>query len=61
MTFKLTFKTHDVLDQMDTVFHEHEDDLKEKARKASRQWIKWDEYITVEIDTDKNTCVVLKT
>lgn len=32
---------------------------REKAQSACRTWFRYSEYITVEIDTDANTCVVV--
>lgn len=31
----------------------------DKVRAVCRQWFKWGEYLTVEIDTDAGTCTVV--
>lgn len=33
---------------------------REKMRAACDRWFKWGEYLTVEIDTDAGTCVVVE-
>lgn len=32
----------------------------EKIREACKQWFQYGEYLTVEVDTEANTCVVQK-
>lgn len=56
MKVQLTFKTPDVAD-------EAIDRLplldRGEARKAIAKWVEFGEYLTVEIDTDEETCTVL--
>jgi hypothetical protein len=57
MKYRVTFKTNDVLDQVEEEAKANEelDDLKEITRK----YIKYGEYITIEFDTVSETvCVV---
>ncbi len=32
----------------------------EKIKKACEKWFRYDEYLTVEVDTDAKTCVVIE-
>jgi hypothetical protein len=57
MKFHLTFKTPDVLDQLT---HDHETDAQEKARMFALKFLKYEEYLTVEFDTDEKTATVLE-
>jgi hypothetical protein len=57
MVFSLTFKTPDVLQQLDDV---PGDDLLEACLLAE-QYVKWQEYVTLVFDTDKQTVIVEKT
>lgn len=59
MLFRLTMKTPDALQ------HAIEDatddpDARIKMEDLASEWIEYGEYITVEFDTDKKTCVVVK-
>lgn len=72
MKLKVTLKDPDAL--YDGISEALEEDLKElpedekealeeirreKLTTIANKWFKWGEYITVEIDTDQNTCVVM--
>lgn len=56
MTFRLTFKTPDVVDQLCEYM-----DVSElsDAVEFTRKFIKYGEYITIEFDTEKGTAVVV--
>lgn len=54
MKFSLQFKTPNVIDQLAM----NKDDLN-KAKELVENFVKWDEYATLEFDTDTKTCVVL--
>ena len=59
MICRLTFKTPDVLDQ---IFYDgdfSEDDM-EAIRNKAAKFIECGEYIVVELDTKKGTCVVVE-
>jgi hypothetical protein len=57
MKIRLTFKTPDVID---TVMTEYPvEDIRDEVQAAIRKWVRHDEYITVEIDTQAGTCVVM--
>ena len=52
------------LAQMSPQIDEEEQELlaesrREKVGKICEKWFKWSEYITVEIDTEAKTCVVV--
>lgn len=57
MKITLTFKQPDVLDALDDAI----DNLEERKRIKciARKWVEYDEYLSVEIDTEKETCTVL--
>ena len=60
MVIKVTFKTPDV-----AFFAVEEADIhlveeKKRAHKLLREWIKDGEYITLEFDTEANTCTPVK-
>ncbi len=57
MKIKLHFKTPGVLDYAMEGLTSEEADVVEQL--ASR-WIEYQEYVTVEIDTEEETCVVVK-
>jgi hypothetical protein len=40
-------------------FEELTEGRKILLEEATKRWIKWGEYVTIEIDTEKNTCVVV--
>lgn len=84
MTFRLTFKTPDVFDQIDEGGIEHskgcegspEDILNDgngpycswcgesvdnTAKEFAKKFLKHEEYITIEFDTNKDTAEVLRT
>ena len=54
MKFQLTFKTPDVLDQIDGP------GKSSVCIKTAKKFIEYDEYINIEFDTDTGTAVVLK-
>lgn len=59
MLFKLTMKTPDALQY---AIEEASDDpeLRIQMEDLASEWMTYGEYITVEFDTDKKTCVVVK-
>ncbi len=63
MIFKIHLKSPDAIDQSisDAVDNGdiQKDDVDECSDAASR-WFTYGEYLTIEIDTDKGTCVVCK-
>ncbi len=67
MKIKLTFKTPDVLDQLDRKIYYDDDitdeELDEKideARSIISKWIEYSEYLTVEFDLENQTAKVLE-
>lgn len=56
MKVKLTFKSPDVLEQ---VMNELDEDQQDELKEVADKFIKHEEYITVEIDTDTKTCTVV--
>ena len=56
MRFRLTFKTPDVCDQIPKGIDEENDAAHELALK----FLKYEEYITIEFDTDKGTAIVVQ-
>ncbi len=68
MKIQLTFKTPDVLDQLQRKSYSDQDisddelnDEIEKAEKILAKWIKWSEYLTVEFDLENQTAKILET
>jgi len=75
MKIKVTMKCPDALDQaiekaaedevggpMDSSEHDERwKDLVLQGKKVATKWFKWGEYVTLEIDTEANTCIVLPT
>ncbi len=65
MIFRVTLKTPDALemaieDATDAVPGDDDrEDLKVAAYKAAIRWFSHGEALTVELDTDRNTCVVV--
>lgn len=75
MKFKVTMKDPDVLDDactnaaalqvagIDGLDEEEQETLeeskKEKLKEIASKWFEYGEYLTVEIDTDAGTCVVV--
>lgn len=57
-TIQLTFKTPDVIDY--AVEDIEEEDEQADVRNACEKWVKYGEYVTIEIDTDKGTATVLE-
>lgn len=59
MKVDIVFKTPDVVDSVlkenDIIDEEQQEDTKEKLRK----WIKYDEYVTIQIDLEAGTAIVL--
>ena len=61
MKIRLTFKTPDVLDQVDKQVEgklEYPGNIND-IRASLSKWIEFGEYLTVEIDTEKETCIVV--
>ena len=59
MLFKLTMKTPDALQYaIEEAFDDPE--LRSQMEDLASEWMTYGEYITVEFDTDKKTCVVVK-
>lgn len=58
MKFSLTFKTPDVLDQLSEQFEENVDE--EDARDFAKNYLEYEEYITVSFDTVFNSAKVAK-
>lgn len=56
MLLKLTFKTPDVTDH---ALEDVPEDQRSAVKQLMRKWVEWDEYLTVEIDTKKETCTVV--
>ena len=58
MKVQLTFKTPDVFDtvNVESMTLQEQRDLEDLATR----WIEWGEYLTVEIDIDKETCKVVR-
>jgi maltooligosyltrehalose synthase len=72
MKFKVTMKDPDVLDEAiieaveETVEDMPDDEQKAimdvrllKVKSITRKWFKYGEYLTVEIDTEAETCIVV--
>jgi hypothetical protein len=57
MKVRLTFKTPDVLDDALDEIGDAYDQL--PIRNLCKRWIQYEEYITVEIDTEAKTCEVV--
>ncbi len=67
MKIKLTFKTPDVLDQLNTRAYNDNDFIDDETAEQIRhtsvllsKWIKWSEYLTVEFDLENQTAKVLE-
>ncbi len=66
MKVQLTFKTPDIIDQvLYTLLDEHDstevtDEMEEDIREKLSKWVKFGEYIRVEIDTEADTATVLR-
>lgn len=71
MIIEITMKTPNILDSIkkqvesniisELLDYEKEEFLEnqiEKAKELSEKWFKYEEYLTVEIDTEKETCIV---
>jgi hypothetical protein len=64
MTFQVTMKTPDCLEDaiymaLEDYMEEEREDMKADLEKLCRKWFKYGEYLTVEIDTIKETCRVV--
>lgn len=73
MKFRVTMKDPDTLDDSvneacmrelpegldEEERHDLAESRSEKVRKLCRRWFSYGEYLTVEIDTDAQTCVVV--
>lgn len=67
MTFRLAFKTPDVLDQIEEQFqpadgtldeHELAEDRREKAKRFAQGWLRYGEYVTIVFNTEQGTATV---
>jgi len=56
MKIQITFKTPDVLDPSIDGLTENE---KDEVILLAKKWIEYDEYVQLELDTEKGTCTVL--
>lgn len=75
MTFQVTFKTPDALEnavdqeveyELNTLEDEYQDDenrdsIKAGLMKFAQKWVRYNEYVTLEFDTVADTVTVLKT
>lgn len=66
MKFRVTFKTSDAVDdaicraaQSDAETEQERETLIDEAREVSRKYFKYGEYVTVEVDTQLDTCTVI--
>lgn len=58
MIFRVTFKDPNALWAAE---QNCEDDFEmDEIKKAFEKWFEYDEYVELEIDTEKDTCVVVK-
>jgi len=57
MKFTLSFKTPDVLDQLNEVIDDQ--DERDAAAETAKKFLRYSEYISVEFDTDTETAAVL--
>lgn len=59
MKFQVSMKCPDALDQ---AINNATDTIQEEAeiKKLCEKWFKWGEYVTLEINTDAKTCIVLE-
>ena len=65
MKYSLTFKTPGVLDQVvsePTTQSDYDDDDRGSAdlKTFFEQWLEYEEYVTIDFDTEDNTAVVRK-
>lgn len=67
MKVHVTFKTPDALDMAldeaclnDYGNDQSVEDIKDEARQICEKWIKYGEYVTLEIDTTQGTATVLE-
>jgi hypothetical protein len=56
MKVKLTFKMPDAVEQ---ALEDIAEDDREEVRQACEKWVRYGEYITVEVDTEAGTCTVI--
>jgi len=56
MKVKLTFKMPDAVEQ---ALEDIAEDDREEVRQACGKWVRYGEYITVEVDTEAGTCTVI--
>ena len=57
MKFRVRMKTPDVLHY---ALEEMDEDTREEAKAVADLWFEYEECLTVQIDTQKKTCVVVK-
>lgn len=62
MKFRVTFKTPDAVSEaLDSEeFDGESEELKQAMENFTLQWIEFGEYLTVEFDTARQTCKVVK-
>lgn len=64
MKIRICMKTPDALDnaieeEIASASEDEKEILKADALEIAEKWFKWNEIVTLEIDTDKKTCVVV--
>ena len=60
MQFRVSFKTPDAItDALSHLQESTDDENYEQALEFARKFVKYDEYLTVEFDTDAGTCTVV--
>lgn len=57
MKFTLTFKTPDVTDEINELDADYDDIL--SAKDLADKFVQYDEYVTIQFDTETQTAVVL--
>lgn len=59
MKFKLTFKTPDVTSQIGFFGGFFGEKTRDEVDALIKRWVEYDEYLTVEFDTEAKTCSVV--
>ena len=60
MKFNITFKMPDAVDNVLNATCDMSDAQKAKAKEVASRFIEYDEYVDIEIDTEKGTATVLE-
>ena len=60
MKIRLGFKTPDVTDDADPPLSEMSEEDRAEAKMAFEKWIRYGEYLTIEIDTVTGTCTPIE-